>query len=395
MRQKLTVALVFLILGACSPFKSSKIFDLGGVSPLAFHESIPLSTRLNLRIAKVQINGESYDFLLDTGAPTLVSNDLFNKLGLSTKDISIIRDSQGNRGATRVGLLSEIYLGDVKFENIPVYSFDLAQNPALACLKIDGIIGANLMQHAIWEIDFPNNQLTISNTPSSSLAPGIPFTTSPQKSPYLNVNLGDQKSYSVLLDLGFNGEFDLAWEDFDELSSQKTLEYPQVALGASGYGLMGKQSYDTIKQAQLAELRLSNDLKFSPATEFAKNSKRKVGVDLFKHGKLTLNWKTGMVHFEETESQKTGNGLQHYGFKPTWKDGFLVVDLLYDSSQAKELGLQLGDTLMSWNRKVYASTNPDAYCEFLSDYNTESPTLEVVVKRGVERETLVLNLIDR
>jgi len=46
---------------------------------------IPFEYRLGLPIINVTINGESYDFLFDTGASNIISQELAKKINAKTK----------------------------------------------------------------------------------------------------------------------------------------------------------------------------------------------------------------------------------------------------------------------------------------------------------------------
>ena len=51
-------------------------------------------------------------------------------------------------------LLPKVTVGCVDFLNTGAAIADLKRSSVIACLNVDGIIGANLMQKAIWQIDY-------------------------------------------------------------------------------------------------------------------------------------------------------------------------------------------------------------------------------------------------
>jgi len=360
---------------------SIRIWELGKVEATDFDVALPMETRMGLRIIQVEIEGERYDFLIDAGAPTLLSPELFQKLGIKSKEVIAIRDSQGHRAVGKLGVLPAIEIGGISFKNIGVVSYQINQHYAISCLKIDGIIGSNLMQHAIWQFDFVQNQLKLYSKAPDGLSNAMALSVDVQKRPYVNISPAEGMHFSALLDLGFSGMLDLPDTDYQVLQEKEELLFPQEAFGANSYGLIGKQDPDTLRFAILPRLKLGDSYHTPARAEFSKANSRMIGMGLFEKNTLTLDWKTRKIYVEETESEKSVE-LSHFGFKPGFQSDHLTVDLMFANSIAKELGLSLGDTITHLNGRSFVNIAIADYCHFLTSKEESADTITVEVKRG-------------
>ena len=92
-------------------------------------------------ILKVNISGEEYDFLLDTGAPNVISKELAQKYALSNIFERKFGDSQGQTSDLEMIKLDEISIGGINFLNTGAAVADLKQSKELGCLQINGFVG--------------------------------------------------------------------------------------------------------------------------------------------------------------------------------------------------------------------------------------------------------------
>src|SRR5690606_3325537 len=116
-------------------------------------------------------------------------------------------------------ILDEITIGCVNFLNTGAAIADLKRSSVIACLDIDGIIGANLMQKAIWQIDYQNQVLRVSNTLNSfNIENGkhIQFNQKFTGTPIVDVNLNGVVAKNVTIDTGSNDDFGFSEHTFNE-----------------------------------------------------------------------------------------------------------------------------------------------------------------------------------
>ncbi len=97
-----------------------------------------------------------YHFIFDTGSPTYFSKNLINKLRLEPKSNFTIQDDRG----TKRNL--DFYLASIKLQNSDFQEVIIGELPkalTLDSINIDGVIGANLMQHCVWQIDYTKHRI--------------------------------------------------------------------------------------------------------------------------------------------------------------------------------------------------------------------------------------------
>src|SRR5690554_2731746 len=83
--------LLLLFTVACTNF--SKIYNSGSITSSNYYSEVIYETRLDLIILPVQIRGETYQFLFDTGAPNVISNELSEILQVKASASEIGRAS--------------------------------------------------------------------------------------------------------------------------------------------------------------------------------------------------------------------------------------------------------------------------------------------------------------
>lgn len=131
----LSTLTTLLLLTGCSTIKTIKLMKSGEVEQKEFNVKIPFEYRLGLIILRVDIASKEYDFVLDTGAPSVISKELAKKLDLSNITEQKVGDSQGedsNLGFTKIEKLS---ISNINFLNTGAVIADLNQSQEVGCLK--------------------------------------------------------------------------------------------------------------------------------------------------------------------------------------------------------------------------------------------------------------------
>ena len=146
---KLTLLILsstFLI--SCGSTK--QLFDYGSVKTSNQIETIKISNINNLPICKVLIGEKEYNFLIDTGAPTVIPNEIFQRLKLKSFFTEEITDANNKKRKQNFTILPEIKIDNLIFKEIGCVVMDI-ETPALKCFGFDGIIGANLLAKMVWQ----------------------------------------------------------------------------------------------------------------------------------------------------------------------------------------------------------------------------------------------------
>lgn len=346
---------------------------------------IPFSIENGLIVIEVEIKGESYRFLLDTGAPNAISKELADKLTIDKKKSFRTVDSQGNQLDLDYVKVENIKIGAAQFTNTTAAIADFNQIDAIACLNIDGLIGANLMRKAYWQIDNKNGVIRIASSLNrlirSSVENSIPFTTNVSGSPYLNLKIGKTEIKRLTLDTGSVGFLSTSNSCYNELKETDQIKAERTAFGASSVGLFGASKDDTIKQVLVNELTLG-DLSLSDQVIELKNAKSSLlGMSFLRNYLITIDWKSNMLYLSP---QTSLNNLyaETFGISLFRKEEKLVVAMITDGSSAQLAGMKIGDIILQVNDIDVEHTSLDEYCNIIRLIRLkEADTLQIIVER--------------
>ena len=138
-----------------------KVIDTSRISYLSIGNdsivSLPIVYKKDgVILFTVTIDGKEYVFAFDSGATTCLISKEISINDSSIKTITY-QDGYGNENKAEL-ILKNYKIGNSSFNNIPTIVSDLKLVNELGCIKIDGIIGANLINLCNWQID-PQKQI--------------------------------------------------------------------------------------------------------------------------------------------------------------------------------------------------------------------------------------------
>ena len=280
----LSTLTTLLLLTGCSTIKTIKLMKSGEVEQEEFNVKIPFEYRLGLIILKVDIAGKEYDFVLDTGAPNVISKELSKKLDLSNITEQKVGDSQGEESNLGFTTIEKLSISDINFLNTGAVIADLNQSQEVGCLKIDGFIGSNLMRKAIWKFDYQNQIITITNSIESLNIPKstnkIPFFTELTGTPIIDIQLNDITEKNVTVDLGSNGDISLSRKTFDALMKNNPSIPQTYSFGNSTSGLYGLGKADSTFYLKVPSISFGDISLDSTIVQFTSESASTIGTCL-------------------------------------------------------------------------------------------------------------------
>lgn len=134
-----------------------------------FTDTINIDFHNNRIIIPVEIAGKSYQFLFDTGAPTIILGDLqqeLNNTGKKTTKQINMRGIDGVIGIHSMRQIEQISIGDrLRFDNVWVVEDNNGAENILnsPCKIVDGVIGSDLFRHYNFELDIRNKRMIVSD----------------------------------------------------------------------------------------------------------------------------------------------------------------------------------------------------------------------------------------
>jgi hypothetical protein len=392
---KSTVFLFFCLLQlGCATIKTVRLLTAGEIEQRHFKVTIPFEQRLGLVILNVKIAGEAYDFVLDTGAPNVLSKKLSDKLRSATVANQDVGDSQGNSSELAFVSIEELELGGLTFKNTGAAVADLSQSLEVGCLNVDGFIGSNLMRTAIWQFDYQNKTITIASSRDSLSIPSghirIPFTTALTGTPLIDVAIGEYIDKGVTLDLGSNGDYTSSMTAFEALRQDSQVIQSTYGVGSASAGLYGA-GFDTTHFAVLSSFAMGTNVHENPVVEFSRNGAKTIGTNYLKQFDLIIDWfekEVILIKKPEVESEARGN----FGLYPSWEGDKIYVGFVFNQSAAAEAGIVIGDQILAIGGRAIDTVSAEDWCAILDEglFHGETNQITIAFLREGERKEIQL-----
>ena len=300
-----------------------------------YFEKIDFEFIDNKIIIPVTIDGTVYRFLFDTGAPNVISKELFSKIKPKILKTAKTNDAGGNSDDLKIVSIPEIHLGNAVFKKTKALVYDLNNIDIFKCYDIDGFIGSNLLRNSVVQIDFENKTLILTDNAknldlkkSSSIKMDV---LGGQSSPFIFIDMKGKKNArdQVMIDTGMDGFYDMSGRSYDIFKSNEIVKELATATGGGLVSLFGsekmtKQHRVLIQEIDVAGIQFKNLV----TTTTADNISR-IGTGMLKHGIVILDFRNKRFYFH-TEEQAFDVSKPLPGFTPTLIDGHLAVGYVWD-----------------------------------------------------------------
>lgn len=341
----------------CNYLNNVALLTQGRVGAKNFEISFPFTYERGLIIVQVQLGNDPtpHSFIFDTGAfNSKVEVELAEALGFRVRATKTNSDSQGNEQKIEVVRMDSLKLGDLPFYNIGAGKLEWDSLSASPCFAEGGIIGANLIKLANWQIDYQTQTITVSDKPFEvgASAIRIPFKHPVLSgTPEIDLEVEGREIGPILLDLGSNGSLRLPL----------SLEHAFTGTGsvrladATNSGIYGITADSLI--VKRLPIRLYDQSYTLPVSFEGSGGKGLLGNEILQHYRVTLNYKGNKVYLEPyADGPQTEPTL-------TFIPGVLTEDLWVVNRAQRGSRWNLGDTLTHVNglqpRDLYTT-----YCDY-------------------------------
>ncbi len=357
--------------------QGKKFFESGEAILQNPVEKINFTSANNLPLIKVLINGKPYQFLFDTGAPTVISHAVYHELNLKKKHRSKVGDSQRNKVEQIFTQLPEMKVGQIIFKNIGAAVIDL-EGPEFLCLKIDGILGANQMAKLLWRINYSENILEATKDLNQFSTEGyetvFSFKTKPQKTPIIESQILGE-NINLTFDTGFTGGIKISDSNYDPKNTKvKSLEtYGVNSVGAFGAGKALASYHFRADEVLLSGQAFKNEIVMTGNSNL-------LGNEFLKNFIFVIDWKNNTIslHRLRTVTPK----LESFGFAYRFIDFKAKVILVFQNSNVP---LQINDEILSINNVSFENLDQATSCQYLLNrVESNADSLQVKVKREGE-----------
>lgn len=343
--------------------------NVGEIKEKKYHSTFDFEDINGKIIIDVKINNKIRKFFLDTGAPTMISNEIASAKNYKKVFKSAVTDANSTTENLEVIQLPEFSVNDITFINN--YALKIKDMTIFDCFNVEGIIGSNSLRNSVIDFDFKAKKITItSNFESLGYGPikeNKLLFKDLQSTPILEIKMKlgyFRYSEEVIFDTGDNSFYSISTSNLNKITTLiKENQIPKELqninqsdllgiIGSSNgsftWSLFGNEKNNIQYKFKIQEFDFSGTLfnNIIATTNYGGNSN--IGSEILKYGKLTLDYKKEKYYFQVYENQKEIN--VNHKFKsiyPIVENDKLIVGIVWDSKITDKVNI--GDEIMSIN----------------------------------------------
>lgn len=351
----LTLLFIVVLLGGCTAIKAISILNKGHIVPnnqVKSTVTFTLDGHPILIKAKLNDSPKDYTFVVDTGALTLIRQDVANTLGLPEGLEVEANDSSGNSEKIHLVQLQKISVGDMKVSNCATGILNDSKFSEFFPENIDGIIGSNFFRFFSVALDFKNKQITLSKS-GATLAHHhytfqIPFTLDIKNgfAPKISCIIDDDIKTKAIIDTG------TPCTSLSLALVKKTQEFKSghaiKAIGSMSGGLAGQSKEDYIlrvNRLHIGDMQLTNIPLSSHSRD---NDEMLIGDDFLSKYLVTLDYPSGKMYLLSNGESLEKNPLM-YGIGLKKLKGKTILSGIWPNSSAPKSGIRVGDEIIKIN----------------------------------------------
>lgn len=382
--------LCFLLIA--TPFYSQNInFNMLSINKKKYFEEIEYKMVNEKIIVPVEINNKTYHFLLDTGAPNVISKKLLDELNITKIEKIEVSDANDKKDSLQLVTVPSIKIGTLIFENSAALVNDLDNHPVLKCYNIDGFIGSNLLQKSILKIDKKQNKIIITDDIKQLNIKSKPLKLKligSQKAPYAEVKLSGKNNNDVyedvLIDTGMDGFYEMSNRVYNAFLKYNITEEISKSVGSSGMGLFGNPAS---KEQILFKLNTFNfnTTSFNNVTaNTTDDNNSRVGLEILNYGNIIIDFKSKKFYFEAEKSINLDELTPKYS--ATIVDNKYVIGFVWDSELKEKI--KFGDEIVRMDNFVL---NQMTICDILKlkKYRERNASHELEIKNAVNEKSIL------
>jgi predicted aspartyl protease len=277
------------------------------------HESAPLFTRISQPVSipaevtghgifvSVMINGQGpFHMLIDTGCTcTMISPEVAAAVearGADTEDGGVQAvNAFGNSLSLPRVLLESVTLGGVQFEGVAAGIVPLEALSKIDSRELDGLLGYTLFSDLFFALDFPNQEVVLSNGWPANLAPVRAELTIKESSdvPFIPVSI-QGRDVEVMVDTGATDRIHLPP---DSVASLDWKVAPRPGLLIAVAGEIGREQIGRLNGA----LEMGGLRQLEPIVEISEGTPS-IGVGLLHSFCLVFDESQDKLRFCSAES---------------------------------------------------------------------------------------------
>ncbi len=325
-------------------------------------------------VIAVKIKNDQHQFIFDTGAFTIISPELQDKLDAKKTNI-IFEGIDANNSKSNMNVFStnRLQIGGLDLKKVNFSFADVSWMSSRACQKISGVFGANMMKGKIWKLDFINKTMTISDESNKiklSNLLQIPFSEEDFTGvPKINVKIRNQ-DLQYIFDTGSAMGFTLDQDSYNRVKDDQFLTFEGMLAQSISSVSTGKKYVD------LMEVQINNSNLGMQMVDSSFDSRNLLGTRFMKNYEVQLDFihKNIMLYPNGGLPEYSSFGIS---LAPV-KDALIIVNKLQIPQLA---ALSLNEKIVKVNQIDVSKVSSETFCvvKTVLDSNS-SVTIETASK---------------
>jgi predicted aspartyl protease len=368
--------ILFALLICCMSYAQDVSLRSGTVREKNYYQEIPIEIIMDKVIIPVVIEGTTYHFILDTGAPNLISKRIIKAINSKPIVKTAVRDGNTTKDSLDVINIPLIQLGNLNFENQIAMVSDLEHHPFLKCYGVDGLIGSNLFTNSILKISLKDKKITITDkikTLSPQQKPKEMQVIAAQGKPCIWIeyqgNEHKKVREQVLIDTGMDGFYDLSNRSYAFLKKEGIYQVIGKSVGVGDISLFGTGQQHEQELINIPFFKINQTTFNNVTTNTHEEHTSGIGLNFFKYGDGILDFINKKFYWEEAET--TINMKPAEKFSCSYINNNYVVDFVWDETLKTKI--KAGDVIIridQLNIKKMTTCDLLNLRKYLADKNT-------------------------
>lgn len=349
--------------GIVSKIKTVGLINGTQIEQGHFFEEMSFKEENGRIILPVEIQNKVYDFLFDTGAIAVIDNEVLQNLKTQKVTSQKVKDYVGTKSKLNYHKLEQISVQNINFRSAGVVGADFGILKTKGCTAVAGIIGANWMKKALWQIDFQQQKLRFASSLDSLQIPEnsdtISFIPSLQGTPAFKFLTSNGVQKDMILDTGSSGNLSMPANGFSKAECNAAL----LKCFGLTYGIFGS-SLDSTFFIQFPTASIGHTLKLKNPVIVLESSTSKgvMGTAFMQNYLLTIDWQRQIIIFSPISTPEKKK-VNNYGFGIDLVDDKLMVSSVYKNALDQEKGLEYNDQILMINQRDLSHPTQSDYCD--------------------------------
>jgi hypothetical protein len=297
------------------------------------------------------IRGSTHRFILDTGAPTFISDSLQKIYNFPVVMEANLEDATAKKGKTIIVSIDTLRVGPFTFTDINALVLDFKNSP-IGCESFIGNFGSNALRFLVIRFDIQSQKITLAGNHKllgdKKEAKYFRATFSAQSDIYFDVTVNEKFKDQIHFDSGDAAFYQMARTQVSKFEKQFPKDVFQKGFGVTSMGLLGIPASGNQSKLRPSSIKFGNISLSKGIITTTERDESRLGRYLFNYGTLTIDYPRKKYSFELYESPVLPP-LFDFGFTPVMDSAKVYAGTVWENSEAESNGMKSGDEIVSMN----------------------------------------------